>query len=184
MNDIKKGCMNFFGKEIDTNKYTIFEFKGWYHHQYGLSLSRDYIKSLNNLDELKEYLSTIYKEIPEFLNYIDFNKIKKDFTETEAQSLDKTLGRDFEECGDDGWGSFVYSNRTYLCSLNGDDAICSKFNLDKLPNGSYKTEIFSKKEVKEFIEKNFEIRNEQGLVEKNPKDEQNIEIENNCDEVE
>ena len=74
MNNFKEDCIKYFGVEIDPKKYAIFEFKGAFNHEYGLSPSRNYINSLNSLNELKEYLSTIYIEVPEFLNYIDFAK--------------------------------------------------------------------------------------------------------------
>ena len=155
MNNFKEDCIKYFGREIDSNKYAIFEFKGSYNHEYGLSPSRNYISSLNSLDELKEYLSTIYCEVPEFLNYIDFDKMKNNLTEKIVRSLDKTLGRDFEEQGDDGYGSCIFSNRKTLCSIDDGIAFCDK--PAEKPN-EYKMEKFPSEEVKSFLENNFEIK--------------------------
>ena len=155
MNNFKEDCIKYFGREIDSKKYAIFEFKGSYNHEYGLSPSRNYISSLNSLNKLKEYLSTIYNEVPEFLNYIDFDKMKNNLTEKVVRSLDKTLGRDFEEQGDDGYGSCIFSNRKTLCSIDDGIAFCDK--LTEKPN-EYKTEKFPSEEVKSFLENNFEIK--------------------------
>jgi hypothetical protein len=158
MNNFKEDCIKYFGREIDSKKYAIFKFDGSYNLEYGLSPSRNYISSLNSLDELKEYLSTIYSEVPEFLNFIDFDKMKNNLTEKTVRSLDKTLGRDFEEQGDDGYGSCIYTNRKTLCAVYDDTTTCYK-EIKKLnENIKNVNEDFSSEEVESFLENNFEIK--------------------------
>lgn len=100
-------------KELYKGKFLLAE-EGQMQPYIALALSYDYILTLNTSEEFNQYLHEVFSKIPVIYDYIDFPKFKENMTEGNIIELDVSLGEDFEDWGDCGYGSYSKTNRKIL----------------------------------------------------------------------
>lgn len=150
-------------ENISPDKYSIIKIKGYFREYtaYGLSISNEYVKSLNNLNEFKEYLSTIFKEIPPFVDFINFDKLKTEGTKETLQNLDKVIGDDYVMYDFSSDIHSLYSNRKIFGEAN------EKYrdNYYLVDTSSFYEEVPVGKinDFDKYIKDNYEIRTQKGM---------------------